>query len=173
MTKNQNDLQFDGFSTGQRGELELSHKIRKSTSLMRIISKPSVRILVSALILTVYSVTMLHGTSVWTEQPAQGGTNKTPSNGPAAILASHQNSTYGVSIKYPSNWGIQTGVNSNSDSIIDVADISPPIAQDPNAVANFQVGAENLGPLDTKNLDLYLRNAINGYRFNATDFTLI
>jgi len=113
---------------------------------------------------------MLHGTSVWTEQPAQGETNKTPSNGPGAPLASYQNSTYGISIKYPSNWGVQPGVNSPSDTVIDVADLSPPIGLDPNAVANFQIGAENLGPSDTKNLDLYLRNAINGYRFNATDF---
>jgi hypothetical protein len=51
-----------------------------------------------------------------------------------------------------------------------VADISPPIAQDPNAVANFQIAAEDLEPSDSRNLDLYLRNAINGYRFNATDF---
>jgi len=171
MIKNQNDLQVDSFLPGQRGELELSYKIRKSTSVIQIRSKPSVRILVSALILTVYSVTMLHGISVWTEQPAQGETNKTPpSNGPGAPLTSYQNSTYGVSIKCPSTWGEQSGINTPSDTIIDVADFSPPIATDPNAVANFQIGAENLGPSDPRNLDLYLRNAINGYRFNATDF---
>ena len=85
-------------------------------------------------------------------------------------LTTYQNSTYGVSIKYPSNWGVQSGINTPSDTVVDVADFSPPIAQDPNAVANFQIGAENLGPSDPRNLDLYLRNAINGYRFNATDF---
>ena len=61
-------------------------------------------------------------------------------------------------------------VSSPSDTVIDVADISPPIALDPNAVANFQIGAENLESSDTRNLDLYLRNAINAYRFNATNF---
>lgn len=85
-------------------------------------------------------------------------------------LLTYLNSTYGVSIQYPSNWGVQTGVNSPSDTVIDVADISPPITLDPNAVANFQIGAENLKPSDTRNLDLYLRNAINGNRFNTTDF---
>jgi hypothetical protein len=168
MTKNQNDLQVDSFLSSQHEELELPQKIRKSTSLMRIRSKPSV--LVSALLLTVYSLTMLHGTTVRTEQPAQGETRKTSSNSPGVILALYQNSTYGVNIKYPSNWGVQTGVNSPSDTIIDVSDISPPIAMDPNAVANFQIGVENLEPNDTRNLDLYLRNAINAYRFNATDF---
>src|SRR4051794_11525379 len=85
-------------------------------------------------------------------------------------LTTYQNSTYGVSIKYPSNWGVQSGINTPSDTIVDVAEFSPPIATDPNAVANFQIGAENLEPNDTRNLDLYLRNAINAYRFNATDF---
>ncbi len=85
-------------------------------------------------------------------------------------LLTYQNSTYGVSIKYPSTWGVQTGANSPSDTIIDGADVSPPIALDPNAVANFRIAAENLEPSDSRNLDLYLRNAINGYRFNATDF---
>src|SRR4051794_33453036 len=168
MTKNQNDLQVDSFLSSQHEELELPQKIRKSTSLMRIRSKPSV--LVSALLLTVYSLTMLHSITVGTEQPAQGETHKTSSNSPGAILALYQNSTYGVNIKYPSNWGIQPGVNSPSDTIVDVADFSPPIGLDPNAVANFQIGAENLGPSDPRNLDLYLRNAIIGYRFNATDF---
>ncbi len=50
----------------------------------------------------------------------------------------YQNSTYGVNIKYPSNWGLQTGINKPSDTVIDVTDISPPIALDSNAVANFQ-----------------------------------
>ena len=93
---------------------------------------------------------------------ADGETNNT--------LLTYLNSTYGVTIKYPSNWGVQSGINKPSDTVIDVADISPPIALDPNAVANFQIGTENLEPTDTKNLDLYLRNAINAYRFNATDF---
>jgi hypothetical protein len=85
-------------------------------------------------------------------------------------LIPYQNSTYGFSIKYPSNWGAQSGINTPSDTIIDVADFSPPISSDPNAVANFAISTENLQPSDTRNLDLDLRNAINGYRFNATNF---
>jgi eukaryotic-like serine/threonine-protein kinase len=90
----------------------------------------------------------------------------------------YQNSTYGVKIQYPSNWGVQTGVNvfdekGNLVQPIDIADIAPPIESDPNAVAYFQIGVEQqLTPADTKNIDLYLRSIINGYRFNSTDFRL-
>jgi eukaryotic-like serine/threonine-protein kinase len=90
----------------------------------------------------------------------------------------YQNSTYGVKIQYPSSWGVQTGVNTidengNLVQPIDIADIAPPIESDPNAVAYFQIGVEQqLTPADTKNIDLYLRNIINGYRFNSTDFHL-
>jgi eukaryotic-like serine/threonine-protein kinase len=90
----------------------------------------------------------------------------------------YQNSTYGVKIQYPSSWGVQTGANTldekgNLVQPIDIADIAPPIELDPNAVAYFQVGVEQqLTPTNTKNIDLYLRNIINGYRFNSTDFHL-
>jgi hypothetical protein len=85
------------------------------------------------------------------------------------------NSTYGISIKYPSNWNIEKGVNALDENgrvqePVDIADVVPPIALDPNAVSYLQLGVENLQSAETKNLDLYLRNAINGYRFNATDF---
>ena len=103
--------------------------------------------------------------------PAQSHFVVAASNAPSnSNLIPYQNSTYGFSIKYQSNWGAQSGINTPSDTIINVADFSPPIAADPNAIANFQIGAENLGPSDSRNLDLYLRNAINGYRFNATNF---
>jgi hypothetical protein len=85
-------------------------------------------------------------------------------------LLTYENSTYGVSIKYPFNWGVQSGINTPDDTTIDVADLSPPISSDPNAVANFAISIENLQPSDTRSLDLDLRNAINGYRFNATNF---
>jgi hypothetical protein len=110
---------------------------------------------------------MLHGTSVWAEQQAQDETNKTHSNDPGATVATYQNAIYGVSIKYPSNWAVQKGINSPNDTSIDVADFSPPISSDPNAVANFAIIVENLQPSDTRNLDLVLRNTINGYRVNS------
>jgi eukaryotic-like serine/threonine-protein kinase len=90
----------------------------------------------------------------------------------------YQNSTYGVKIQYPSSWGVQTGVNvldenGNLVQPIDIADIAPPIESDPNAVAYFQIGVEQqLIPADTKNIDLYLRSIINGYRSNSTGFHL-
>jgi eukaryotic-like serine/threonine-protein kinase len=95
-----------------------------------------------------------------------------------ANFLAYQNSTYGVKIQYPSNWGVQIGVNTfdengNLVQPIDIADIAPPIELDPNAVAYFQIGAEQqLTTADTKNIDLYLRNIINAYRFNSTDFHL-
>jgi len=91
----------------------------------------------------------------------------------------YQNSTYGVKIQYPSSWGVQTGVNTldengNPVQPIDITDIIPPIQSDPNAVAYFQIGVEQqLTPADTKNIDLYLRNIINAYRFNSTDFSIV
>jgi hypothetical protein len=90
----------------------------------------------------------------------------------------YQNSTYGIKIQYPSIWGVQTGVNTldengNLVQPIDIADIAPPIESDPNAVAYFQIGVEQqLTHADTKNIDLYLRSIINGYRSNSTDFNL-
>jgi hypothetical protein len=93
-------------------------------------------------------------------------------------MQTYQNSTYGVKIQYPSNWGVQIGVNTldengNLVQPIDIADIAPPIESDPNAVAYFQVGVEQqLTPVDTNNIDLYLRNIINAYRSNSTDFRL-
>jgi hypothetical protein len=93
-------------------------------------------------------------------------------------FVAYQNSTYGVKIQYPSSWGVQTGANTldekgNLVQPIDIADIAPPIESDPNAVAYFQIGVEQqLTPADTKNIDLYLRNIINGYRSNSTDFHL-
>jgi hypothetical protein len=90
----------------------------------------------------------------------------------------YQNSTYGIKIQYPSIWGVQTGVNTldengNLVQPIDIADIAPPIESDPNAVAYFQIGVEQqLTHADTKNIDLYLRSIINGYRSNSTDFHL-
>src|SRR3954452_7659614 len=49
-----------------------------------------------------------------------------------------------------------------------IADIAPPIESDPNAVAVFQVSVEQqLTPAHTKNIDLYLRSIINGYRSNS------
>jgi eukaryotic-like serine/threonine-protein kinase len=95
-----------------------------------------------------------------------------------ANFLTYQNSTYGVKIQYPSTWGVQTGVNildANGNLVqpIDIADIAPPIESDPNAVAYFQVGVEQqLTPADIKNVDLYLRSIINGYRSNSTDFHL-
>jgi eukaryotic-like serine/threonine-protein kinase len=95
-----------------------------------------------------------------------------------ANFLTYQNSTYGVKIQYPSNWGVQTGVNTldengNLVQPIDIADIAPPIESDPNAVSYLQIGVEQqLTPTDTKNIDLYLRSIINGYRFNSTDFHL-
>ena len=169
MTKDQNDLQVDSFLSSQHKEFELSSRFRKSTSIMQTSERQSMYTVVSVLLLSVVSAIMLHGTNIWIEQTAKAETTDLSSASPTAILVLYQNSTYGVSLKYPSNWGVQTGVNSPSDTVIDVADISPPIALDPNAVANFQIGTENLEPTDTKNIDLYLRNAINAYRFNATD----
>lgn len=94
-----------------------------------------------------------------------------PISGKSTTLPlTYNNLTYGVSIKYPSNWGVQSGINTPDDTTIDVADFSPPISSDPNAVANFAILTENLGSSDSRNLDLYLRNAINGYRLNATNF---
>jgi eukaryotic-like serine/threonine-protein kinase len=107
-------------------------------------------------------------------QPASAATTTTKN----ANFFTYQNSTYGVKIQYPSSWGVQTGVNvfdenGNLVQPIDIADIAPPIESDPNAVAVFQVGVEQqLTPADTKNIDLYLRSIINGYRFNSTDFHL-
>jgi eukaryotic-like serine/threonine-protein kinase len=106
-------------------------------------------------------------------QPASAATTtKTPN------FLTYQNSTYGVKIQYPSSWGVQIGVNTfdengNLVQPINIADIAPPIQSDPNAVAYFQIGVEQqLTVADTKNIDLYLRNIINGYRFNSTDFHL-
>ena len=82
----------------------------------------------------------------------------------------------GVKIQYPSSWGVQTGANvfdenGNLVQPIDIADIAPPIQSDPNAVAYFQIGVEQqLTPADTKNIDLYLRGIINGYRFRIHIF---
>src|SRR5215467_1296777 len=103
-------------------------------------------------------VTLIAGISII----AIAGTN--PINGKSTTLLplTYYNSTYGVSIKYSSDWGVQPGINTPDDTTIDVADFSPPISSDPNAVANFAIGAENLGPSNTRNLDLDLRNAING-----------
>jgi hypothetical protein len=90
----------------------------------------------------------------------------------------YQNSTYGVKIQYPASWGVQTGVNlfdakGQLEQPIDIADIAPPIGSDPNAIAYFQIGVEQeLTAADTKNIDLYLRNIINAYRSNSTDFHL-
>jgi hypothetical protein len=76
------------------------------------------------------------------------------------------------------SWGVLTGANTldengNLVQPIDIADIAPPIESDPNAVAYFQIGLEQqLTPADKKNIDLYLRSIINGYRSNSTDFHL-
>jgi len=128
------------------------------------VQRTSRPLILSAVLLTTAFLVMNATTSQSVQISFAANTNTTQS------VLTYQNSTYGVSIKYPSNWGVQAGINTPSDTIIDVTDFSPPIAADPNAVANFQIGAENLGPSDTRNLDLDLRNAINGYRFNATNF---
>ena len=81
------------------------------------------------------------------------------------------NSAYGIKIKYPPNWSFEYGVNAVSDTVIDIVDLYPPIATDPNVITYFQVGKWDLD-CKTTNIDLLARKAINGRRANQ-DFKLV
>jgi hypothetical protein len=134
----------------------------------------TILLLITAVSILAATITAMFS-SIPLPQSVSAATTTTTKN---ANFSTYQNSTYGIKIQYPSSWGVQTGANTfdengNLVQPIDIADIAPPIESDPNAVAVFQVGVEQqLTPADTKNIDLYLRSIINGYRFNSTDFHL-
>ena len=50
------------------------------------------------------------------------------------VFLTYDNSVYGIKIKYPPNWSVEQGINPVSDTVIDIVDIYPPIATDPNVI---------------------------------------
>jgi hypothetical protein len=135
-----------------------------------------VLLLITAVSILAATITAMFSSIPLPQSVSAATTTTTTKN---ANFLTYQNSTYGVKIQYSSSWGVQTGVstldeNGNLVQPIDIADIAPPIESDPNAVAYFQIGLEQqLTPADTKKIDLYLRNIINSYRFNSTDFSIV
>jgi hypothetical protein len=85
----------------------------------------------------------------------------------------YENSTYGIKIRYPSNWSRQEFTNLLNSSVINIVDINPPIAMDPNVITYIDVGIKtNFG--NKLPLDQLTRIVIEGFRGgNYTDFKLI
>ena len=85
---------------------------------------------------------------------------------------SYRNPTYGITMQYPSNWRVQSGQNSANNTIIDIAYITPPVANDPRGTTNLQIGIDNsvLSNITSKQ---YLRNLIDNSRNSLTDFRVL
>jgi hypothetical protein len=105
----------------------------------------------------------LNGTTTL-PSPAGNGTNN---------FLTYANSTYGIKIRYPANWSYQEFTNLPNSSFINIVELNPPIAADPNAVTYIAVGIQtNFG--SNLPLDQITRNVIEGFRGgNYTDFKLI
>jgi hypothetical protein len=111
------------------------------------------------------------------KKSAIGSVTVLPSPQPQIPNFTYENFTYGIKIQYPFNWHIQNEVNAfdkNGRPVqpIDIVDIAPPIESDPNNRALLQLGVEQINPIDTKNLDLYLQKIINFYNIKAHKFHL-
>jgi hypothetical protein len=75
----------------------------------------------------------------------------------------YKNSTYGISIQYPSSWSIEKESNLPSNTDIAVAGINPPISIDPQSSTYFTINVDS--EPSSLNLNQYLRNIIDDYRF--------
>lgn len=76
----------------------------------------------------------------------------------------YQNSTYGIKIRYPSDWSVEEAEDKpEKDAVIGIVYIYPPIAADPKVITYFYVGTWDLAR-KTTNIDLLARNTVYGWR---------
>ncbi|MDP9289818.1 MAG: hypothetical protein M3P08_16695 [Thermoproteota archaeon] len=85
-------------------------------------------------------------------------------------LQNYTNATYGIKIQYPSRWSLEEGKNAVNNTTVHIADISPPIASDPNATVSLSVYVDTK-PTSNNSVNQYVRDVIDGYRVkDSTDF---
>jgi hypothetical protein len=84
----------------------------------------------------------------------------------------YRNPTYGITMQYPSNWRVQSGQNSANNTIIDIAYITPPVANDPRGTTNLQIGIDNSVPASIASKQ-YLHNLIDNSRNSLTGFRVL
>jgi hypothetical protein len=109
--------------------------------------------------------------------PAASSSTSSPITTTTAGWHSYTNSTYGISLLYPSDWilspvGQPDGTNNTAFYIMNFA---PPISQDPTADTILGVGIDNTTRETTPSLNQYAYDTINSYRSatNVTDFKVI
>jgi hypothetical protein len=83
-------------------------------------------------------------------------------------LSSYQNSTYGITIKYPHNWSI-IGSAGIQDTDVDIVTLLSP-NQDDNAIV--EVHQDKIGN-DTKDIGTYLSSTSSLYKNSLKDFKVI
>jgi hypothetical protein len=83
-------------------------------------------------------------------------------------LSIYQNSTYGISIKYPHNWSI-IGSAGIQDTDVDIVTLLSP-NQDDNAIV--EVHQDKIGN-DTKDIGTYLSSTSSLYKNSLKDFKVI
>jgi hypothetical protein len=80
------------------------------------------------------------------------------------VFLTYQNSTYGIKIRYPSDWSVEEAEEKpEKDAVIGIVYIYPPIAADPKVITYFYVGTWDLAR-KTTNIDLLARNAVYAWR---------
>src|SRR5690349_5236907 len=114
--------------------------------------------------------------------PASPSTSTTPpstSTSPQGTsnFLTYTNSTYGISIQYPSDW-ILTPLSQplgTNNTFFGIIEFVPPISQDPNADTYAVVWIDNITRRVTPTLDGYTYNEINAFRANAnvTDLKVV
>jgi hypothetical protein len=105
------------------------------------------------------------------EHPLPSVTKNTSASSSGKTLT-YKNSTYGITIKYPSNWSHQGLLTTPGSGTVYVVEINPPLAADPNAATFVDV---LIGPGVSKlPLDQLARNVIQNFRTgNYSDFKLL
>jgi hypothetical protein len=88
-------------------------------------------------------------------------------------LLRYTNTTYAITLLYPSNWNIYPGQNAPNSTIIDIVDISPLTNNQNGANAtNLQIGIDNSVPANITS-EQYLSNLVNNNKDNFKDYKVI
>jgi hypothetical protein len=104
------------------------------------------------------------------EHPLPSVTKNTSATGGRTVT--YKNSTYGITIKYPSNWSHQELLSTPGSGVVYVVEINPPLAADPNAATSVDVLIQPGVPKIP--LDQLARNVIQSFKGgNNSAFKLV